>query len=199
MSTSRMPQLSWPGRLARGLWPDRNPLRRPSDRAEAGMLAVLIIAFLVGAPFLAVIAWRVTVSATFTTVDAQHAGWRQVSAVLLTDAPATGSYDPPVPATWTAPDGARRHGTVYPDPGARAGTATAIWVNAAGRQMAWPMTPFQASSQADIVAGLVVPFWAMVLWGTGLAGRHLIDARRMAAWDAELRAAQLSGPAGASP
>ncbi len=199
MSTSRMPHLSWPARMARGLWPDRNPLRRPSDRAEAGMLAVLVVAFLVGAPFLALIAWRVTVSVTFTTVDAQHAGWRQVSAVLLTGAPASGYYDPPVRAAWTAPDGARRQGTVYPEPGARAGTATPIWVTAAGRQMAWPMTPSQAGGQAGVIAGLVVAFWGMVLWGAGLFGRYLIDARRMAALDAELRAVQLSGPAGASP
>jgi hypothetical protein len=199
MRASQLPQASWTARMARGLWPDHNPLRRPSDRAEAGLLAVLVMAFLVGAPFLALIAWRVTVGVTFTTVDAQHAGWRQVSAVLLTDAPAPGGYDMPVRATWTAPDGARRQGTVYPDPGARAGTATPIWVNRAGRQMPWPMTPAQSRSQADVVAGIVAPFWAMVLWGVWLFGRHLIDARRMAAWDAELRAAQLSGPTGASP
>jgi hypothetical protein len=185
--------------MARGLWPDRNPLRRPSDRAEAGMLAVLIMAFLVGAPVLALIAWRVAASVTFTTVDAQHAGWRQVSAVLLTGAPAPGYYDPPVPATWTAPDGARRQGTVYPEPGARAGTATPIWVTAAGRQMAWPMTPSRAGGQAGVIAGLVVAFWGMILWGAGLLGQHLVDTRRMAALDAELRAAELSGPAGASP
>ena len=199
MSTTWMPHLSWPARMTRGLWPDRNPLRRPSDRAEAGMLAVLIMAFLVGAPVLALIAWRVAVSVTFTTVDAQHAGWRQVSAVLLTGAPAPGYDDPPVPAAWTAPDGARRQGTVYPEPGARAGTATPIWVTAAGRQMAWPMTPSQAGGQAGVIAGLVVAFWGMILWGAGLLGRHLIDTRRMAALDAELRAAELSGPAGASP
>src|SRR5689334_10376071 len=96
MSATWMPHQSWAARMTHGLWPDRNPLRRPSDRAEAGMLAVLIMAFLVGAPVLALIAWRVTASATFTTMDAQHAGWRQVSAGLLTDAPAAGYYDPPV-------------------------------------------------------------------------------------------------------
>jgi hypothetical protein len=191
--------LSWPARVARGLWPDRNPLRRPSDRAEAGMVAVLIMAFLIGAPFIALIAWRLAVSATFTSVDAQHAGWRQVPAVLLIDAPASGYYDPPVPATWTAPDGARCRGTVYPNPGAQAGTTTPIWVNPAGQQMAWPLTPFQATSQADVIAGIVVPFWAMLLWGVGMLGRRLIDTRRMAAWDADLRAAKLSGPASASP
>jgi hypothetical protein len=70
------------------------------------MLAVLIMAFLVGAPFIALIAWRVALGATFTTVEAQHAGWRQVPAVLLADAPTSGYYDSSVPATWTAPNGA---------------------------------------------------------------------------------------------
>ncbi len=138
-------------------------------------------------------------SVTFTTVDAQHAGWRQVPAVLLTGAPAPGYYDPPVPATWTAPDGAQRQGTVYPEPGARAGTATPIWVTAAGRQMAWPMTPSQAGGQAGIIAGLVVAFWGMILCGAGLFGRYLIDARGMAALDAELRAAELTGQLGLAP
>lgn len=192
-------RMSGPARLARGLWPDRNPLRRPSDRAEAGLVAMLIMALLVGAPFVALIAWRLAVSATFTTVDAEHAGWRQVSAVLLTDAPASGYYAPRVPATWTAPDGARCQGTVYPSPGARAGTATPIWVNPAGRQMAWPMTPSQATNQADVIAGIVVSFWAMLLWGAGLLGRRRIDTHRMAGWDAELWAAKLSGRTSASP
>lgn len=192
-------RMSRPARLARGLWPDRNPLRRAPDRAEAGMVALLIMALLVGAPIVALVAWRLAVSATFTTADAEHAGWRQVPAVLLTDAPASGYYASSVPATWTAPDGARRKGTVDPSPGARAGTTTPIWVNAAGRQVDWPLTPSQATNQADVIAGIAVSFWAMLLWGAGLLGRHRIDTHRMAAWDADLRAAKLSGPASASP
>jgi hypothetical protein len=199
MTTRPMPHMSWPVRVARGLWPDRNPLRRPSDRAEAGMVAVLVMAFLVGAPFIVLLAWRLDVGATFTTAEAQHAGWRQVRAVLLTDAPASGYYDPSVAATWTAPDGARCRGTVDPLPDAQAGTTTPIWVSHAGRQMAWPLTSFQTTKQADVIAGMVVSFWAMLVWGAGMLGRHLIDTRRMAAWDADLRAAKLSGPAGASP
>jgi hypothetical protein len=199
MRTHPVWPMSWPDRVARGLWPDRNPLRRPSDRAEAGMVAALIMTFLVGAPFIALLAWQLAVSATFTTVQARHAGWRQVPAVLLADAPATGYYAPSVPATWTAPDGARCTGTVYPDPDAQAGTTTPMWVNPAGRQMAWPLSPSQATSQADVIAGIVVPLWGMLLWAAGMLGRRLIDARRMAAWDADLRTAKLSGPASASP
>lgn len=192
-------RMSRAARLARGWWPDGNPLRRSSDRAEAGLLALLVIAFLVGAPLIALIVWQLTLSATFTTVQARQAGWRQVPAALLADAPSSGSVIAPVPATWTAPDGAVRTGVVYPDPGARAGTTTRIWVNASGRLMKWPVTPQQAATQADLIAAIAAPLWGMFLLAAGLLGHSWFDARRMAAWDADLRAAHLSGPASASP
>ena len=50
MRTRPMWRMSRAARLARGLWPDANPLRRSSDRAEAGLLALLVIVFLAGAP-----------------------------------------------------------------------------------------------------------------------------------------------------
>ncbi len=192
MRTRPMWRMCRAARLARGLWPDANPLRRFSDRAEAGLLALLVIAFLVGAPLFALIAWRLTLGATFTTVQAQHAGWRQVPAVLLDDAPGSGYVDPPVPATWTAPDGAARSGTVYPDPGARAGATTRIWVNASGQQMKWPPTPRQAVIQADLIAAMAASLCGMILLAAGMLGHWWIDARRMASWDADLRAAHLT-------
>ncbi len=186
-------------RVTRGLWPDHNPLRRRSDRAEAGMLAALILAFVVGAPLIALMAGRLTLNSTFTTVQARQAGWRQVPAVLLTDAPAADSFDPPVPATWTAPNGTARTGVVYPRLGARAGTTTLIWVNASGSEEEQPLTPLQAATQADFTAAAAGMLWGVLLLAAGMLGRTLIDARRMAAWDDDLQAAHLSGPASASP
>lgn len=186
-------------RVTRGLWPDHNPLRRSSDRAEAGMLAALIIAFVVGAPLIALIAGRLTLSSTFTTVQARQAGWRQVPATLLTDAPGAASFDPPMPATWTAPDGAARTGVVYPRLGARAGTTTPIWVNASGNQEERPLTPRQAATQADFIAAAAGTLWGLLLLAAGMLGRILIDARRMAGWDADLQTANLGGPASTSP
>src|SRR5215469_311228 len=40
----------------RGWWPDRNPLRRRCDRAEAALVTVLVAVFLAGAPLLALAA-----------------------------------------------------------------------------------------------------------------------------------------------
>lgn len=198
MRTRPARRVSPVAKVTRGLWPDANPLRRSSDRAEAGMLAVLILAFVVGAPLIALLAGRLTLSSTFTTVQAQHAGWRQVPAVLLVDAPGSGYLDPPVPATWTAPDGAVCTGTVYPKPDARAGTTTPIWVNASGQQEKWPLTPRQATTQADFAAGIAGTLWGMFLLAAGTLGHSLIDARRMAAWDTDLRMANLGGPASTS-
>jgi hypothetical protein len=44
------------GRLWRELRPDRNPLRRACDRAEAGLLAALLAAFLLAVSLAAIIA-----------------------------------------------------------------------------------------------------------------------------------------------
>ena len=55
--------LRWPtvratraARAVRGLWPDRNPLRRTMDRVEAMVAGGLVVAFLAGAPLAAVAA-----------------------------------------------------------------------------------------------------------------------------------------------
>ncbi len=63
--------------VVRGLWPDRNPLRRSSDRAEAGIIAGLAAAFLIGAPLIAVAVWQLALGSVFTTTDAEQ-GWHPV-------------------------------------------------------------------------------------------------------------------------
>ena len=45
---------AWAVRVLRGLWPDRNPLRRTIDRAEAVVVAGLAVVFLAGVPLAAV-------------------------------------------------------------------------------------------------------------------------------------------------
>jgi hypothetical protein len=104
-------------RAVRGLWPDHNPLMRSSDRAEAVIMALLATAFLIGAPLIALITWRLTFNSTFSTTDAAAAGWRQTSAVLLADEPDwAGGYGSLVPVSWAAPDGVRHRGSSWPRP-----------------------------------------------------------------------------------
>ena len=187
-------------RTARGLWPDHNPLRRASDRAEAGIAALLIGALLLGAPLIALLTWRLTFTGTFTTTNAIHDGWRQVSAVLQADEPGwTGDYGSPVPVRWQGRNGVPHTGQTLAAPGARAGTRVTVWTNASGQLSDTPMSPRQAVTQADLAAGIAVLLWALFLLSTGLLAEHLLERRRLAAWETDWRTSSLSGPAGASP
>jgi hypothetical protein len=61
------------------------------------------------------------------------------------------------------------------------------------------MTRSQAAIQATCTAAIAVPCWGMLLLGTGVLSRRLLDARRLAAWDADWEAADRRGSAGANP
>jgi hypothetical protein len=75
-------------RAVRGLWPDRNPLRRTIDRIEAVIAGGLVVAFLAGAPLAAVAGGHAAYGSAARIAHAQQAAWHQVPAVLLATAPA---------------------------------------------------------------------------------------------------------------
>jgi len=77
---------AWLPRLVRRWRPDGNPLRRTSDRIEAALLAILVAAFLCGAPLAGIAAGS---AAAASSMRAEHAqpGARRVAAVLLQRAP----------------------------------------------------------------------------------------------------------------
>ena len=77
-------------RVARGLWPDRNPLRRRLDRVEGAVVGGLAVAFLAGVPLAAAAAGHLTYMYGARTAHTQQAAWHQVPAVLLATAPTTG-------------------------------------------------------------------------------------------------------------
>ena len=77
---------AWLPRLARRWRPDGNPLRRTSDRIEAALLAILIAAFLCGAPLAGIAAGRAAAAGSVRAERAQ-AGAHRVAAVLLQQAP----------------------------------------------------------------------------------------------------------------
>jgi hypothetical protein len=187
------------GRVVRGLWPDHNPLRRTSDRAEAGILAGLVLAFLLGAPLIALAAWQLAMTTSFTTTNAERAGWRPVPAQLITGAPFSYGYDVMVAARWRAPDGAEQHGRIRVPPGTRAGTLVTVWAGHTGLLGRGPLTPSQTRIQATFSAAMAVPCWGVLLVCTGALSRRLLDARRLAAWDADWAAVDHRGQAGANP
>ena len=175
-------------RAVRGLWPDRNPLRRAVDRVEAMVAGGLAAAFLVGAPLAAVAAGHVAYDVGSRTAHAQQATWRQVQAVLATTAPTAGfrQYQVSVQASWTAPDGTRHVGAVPVPPGTSAGRAVLVWVDAAGRLTGQPPLQLaQVRSLAALAAMLTSLAAGFILLCVGLLAHAVLGRRRRAAWDAD--------------
>ena len=181
----------------RGLWPDRNPLRRSSDRLAAAIVAAALVTFLVGAPIAALGAGWWAQAAASQVARAQHASWRQVPAVLVVGAPSAmdvgyGVAAPPeARARWTAPDGTARRGYVVVPAGTQAGRTVRIWVDRAGWQTGPPLRPDQVTGQM-VLAMVIAPFTlGAVLVCAGTLGLQAVDRRRLAAWDADW---QTTGP-----
>jgi len=176
-------------RRVRGWWPDRNPLRRRCDRAEAALVTALVAVFLAGAPLLAVSAGRWAPDGGPRPGHARLAGWHQVPAVLRT---ATIQRFAPSPATawarWAAPGGVERTGRVLAPAGLAAGAVVRVWVDAAGRLAGPPAPPGRHDRRAQAEGVVAVLLLAELLCGAGLAAHGVVDRRRLAAWDAEWRA-----------
>ena len=174
----------------RGLWPDRNPLRRTVDRVEAVIVGGLFVAFLAGAPLTAVVAWHTAYSMASRVARTQQAAWHQVPAVPLTTVPESGygQYEATVRARWTAPDGTRRTGTIPVPQGGIAGSVVRVWVDAAGRLTGPPLQFSQVRLQAALAAGLAPVVVGFVLGCVGQLVHGVLGRRRLAAWDADWRA-----------
>jgi len=178
------------GRFLRGRLPDRNPLRRPSDRVEAAVLALLAIAFLVGAPLAAVAASSWVHAIAHRVEVAQQASWTQANAVTLATAPSQGTangLDAQVLARWKAPDGKVAKAEVPVPPGTAAGTTVQVWTTRDGQLTVAPLQDSQV--QGDTLFGgiggaLAVTVTVTLTW---VVVRRVLDRRRLAAWGAEWR------------
>jgi hypothetical protein len=180
------------GRAVRGLWPDRNPLRRTLDRVEAAIVAGLAIAFLAGAPVAAVTAAHGAAAIAARTAQAQRS-WHRLPAVLLADVPGSGygRSGPVAPARWAAPGGRARTGAVSAPPGARAGSTVPVWADGSGQlAKAPPRRLSQVNDQAVLAAVAAVVALGYLLPCLGLLACGVLGRRRLAAWDADWRATE---------
>jgi hypothetical protein len=187
MKPQRRPRTTRLGRLLRGWRPDRNPLRRRSDRAETALIGVLVAAFLVGAPFAARAAGRWTYNMSAREAQVQQAALHQVPAILLQAAPpaSISAYGPEANARWRAPDGQVRTGPVYVPGGAAAGSTVMLWTNQAGQLTDPPLQESQVASRAELAEWLTVTALGITLIVVGKLGRLALDRRRLAGWDAD--------------
>jgi len=178
------------GRFIRGWRPDRNPLRRPSDRLETAVLAVLVIVFLAAAPFVALAAGSWTLATARHAQLAEQASSYQVPArVLKLDSPGSIYGDPQAQARWTAHDGKVVTSEIPVPLDTTVGSTQQLWTTANGQLTNPPLVNSQVTGQAYFADGLAVFTLAVLLTITGQVTRWTLDRRRMAAWDTEWRAA----------
>ena len=185
-------------RLARWLGFDRNPLRRGTDRVEGALRLVMIIVVVAVVPATAVAVGRWADHYVLHQAQARQAADHQVTAVLLRDAPATGTPDPYtsvptawVPARWQPPGQPLRTGEVLAVAGARKGSTVRTWIDPSGAVTDPPLDHrvIRGDILMAVTATLLVS--GLLLLGTAGLARRMLDRRRMRAWEAEWRA---SGP-----
>lgn len=182
------PTMAWT-KLVHRLGPGDNPLRRRSDLIEAWLLPVAAAAFLVLAPL---VAWAAVLWVHADAAPAEHAArsWHEVPAVLLHATPgpmmsdsASDSWVVWTLASWTA-DGQRHVAKVPAAAGISAGSTVPVWLNRAGHVQPLPLTASQVSDRVDIVVAAVLSVLAVVLSCLAMAGRSLLNRKRLAAWEA---------------
>ena len=179
------------GRIVRGVRPDRNPLRRGTDRVEAAIGAGLLITFLAGAPLLGIAAGQWVRSSGEHAELAARSHDHPVQAVLLHSAP------PPVlavraasviadePVRWTGADGMVRTAQLPVPGGDRAGATLMVWTDSQGRLVAAPPMPSQISDQVTLATIFTPAALAIALLGCWILVRLLLHRRRLAWWEAQ--------------
>lgn len=155
------------------------------------MWVLLAISFFVAAPIVAPMAGQAARTANLTEVRSQ-ASWREVSAVLIRQAPQQfDGYNSQmtvwVPGRWRAPSsGASRTGLVPAAPGTPAGSVVRIWVDSAGQLTGRrPLTSSVVGVRVAAVESLAATALAVLALALAWLVRWVSDRRRMTYWAIE--------------
>ena len=179
----------WLLRAIRGARPDRNPLRRGTDRLETCLLVGLFVVLAAVTPFAARLAGHASYVSALHARQEQLATRHQVQAMLTADAGPVSGYSLSAyvltQATWTSVAGVRRSGEVPAEPGSPKGTFVTVWTDANGYLDSPPLAVPEVASQADAATVGVIVGAGVVYIVAAAAIRQLLNRRRMAAWDAD--------------
>ncbi|HEV3383068.1 MAG TPA: hypothetical protein VG142_19040 [Trebonia sp.] len=181
----------------RGIAPDRNPLRRKSDRVEAWVLGGSLAVAIAVAPFAAQLAGEAGHSSAQRAERTESASSHEVRAVLLQSVGGTVSGYPfgstfPARARWSPPGGGDRTTQVMVPAGTPKGTTVDVWLDPAGKLTVPPLDPGQVAGQADLASTGAIASIALLYLCEAVVVRQVLNRRRMAAWDAEWA---VTGPA----
>jgi hypothetical protein len=179
-------------RFVRWLGFDRNPLRRGTDRIEA-VVRLLTLLLLLAVPAVAVAAGQWADHRAL--YHARHAEDHLVTAVLLQQAPATGTPDPYtsvqtvwVKGRWQPPGRPARTGEVPATAGARPGSTVPVWVDASGAVTSPPPDHREIVGEVCVAVALTCLASFLLLLGSRALARRALDRRRMRGWEAEWQA-----------
>lgn len=172
-------------RLARLLL-GRNELRRPADRIEGCVIALLLAAFLtaiVTAGFLA--------AHTYQSQRAAAGRLRSAVAVLSQPGPDVSAELVPtatVQASWKLADGQSRSGVLstLTAPGisyAQAGARVRVWLDRSGQPLTPPPGPVDMVLNATFVGVCAIAGAALVLTLCYCVCRLILERHRMAQWE----------------
>jgi hypothetical protein len=178
------------GRFVRRWRFDRNPLRRAADRVETTVLILLVVTFLIGAPF-AALATGAWVHGTAQRVQLAQQGSRwQVTAVVLavTESAEGESLLWQAQARWRAPDGREVTHQIPVPSGTLAGEKLQVWTDRTGDFTTAPLLDSEVADQTTSGEVLGVGASAAVLTLVGALALRALNKRRMAAWDADWHA-----------
>ena len=170
------------------------PLARGSDRVELASLLLCALLVLLALP-VAMVVGTVVGGDTSQQAREQASSRIQVEAVLLAAAPATavsetGTLAVATPATWRAPDGSIREGSVLARLGARAGDRVRIWVDPAGQRTQQPLITSDVVTIA-LVSGLCTFLGlAVAAFGGHLAVVRGLERHRARQWEREWRSVE---------
>jgi hypothetical protein len=182
----------WVLRQARRFGMGKSPLRRPSDRIEAGLLWCGLVVALLLIPVAAAIGTSVG-HASDESAARQRAVLRQVKATTLED---TERHVPSAPGdvlsqarvSYIDANGIAREGTTSVVIGTKAGDEVTVWLDANGVIVAAPRTNSDAVALGT-AAGLstLAGSW-LLLWGAVRLALVPLKRSRFRDWDAEWQA-----------
>jgi hypothetical protein len=184
------PAVPTAARLARIVWPHRNPLARGTDRLEGVTLTIAVVVSLLLVPVALVLGSVVHADLT-AKGELQARTAHETVAVLTADAPRS-TFDghgvaiagkSKVAARWTAPDGSVHTGRVQANDGLKTGAKVRIWVGRHGDLVDRPVSAADADAAGAFAA---LGAWTTVVCLLALLQTclHLaLNRRRYRAWD----------------
>lgn len=185
-----MSQNNWLARFARGVRPDRNPLRRRSDKLETFLLAGSIVAAAAAGPFVVPAVAGVSHAAAVRAQATERATRHEIKADLLQRAADggdgyTSATQVLARAQWRAPNGTVHVGVVTAPAGAAKGTPVSIWTDAQGNLTGPPLNAGQIAGQSDLAGVAAGGGLAIVLLWEAIIIHRLLERRRLRDWDAD--------------